>query len=30
VTDEQIQLQKPADIQAGTGPTARRVEIVLQ
>jgi len=30
VTDEQMQLQKPEDIQAGSGPQARRVEVTLQ
>ena len=30
VTEEQMQLQKPEDIQAGSGPQARRVEVTLQ
>ena len=30
LTDEQIELQKPADIQGGSGPQARRVEVTLQ
>ena len=30
VADEQIELQKPADIQGGSGPQARRVEVTLQ
>ena len=30
VADEQIDLQKPADIQGGSGPHARRVEVTLQ
>ena len=29
-TYEQIELQKPADIQGGSGPQARRVEVTLQ
>ncbi len=30
VAESQIELQKPADIQAGSGPQARRVEVTLQ
>jgi K(+)-stimulated pyrophosphate-energized sodium pump len=30
VPDDRIELQKPADIQAGNGPMARRVEVSLQ
>jgi outer membrane protein OmpA-like peptidoglycan-associated protein len=30
VPAEKIELKKPEDIQAGTGPQARRVEVVLQ
>ena len=30
VTVEQMHLQKPEDIQAGSGPQARRVEVTLQ
>jgi len=30
VTEEQMQLHKPEDIQAGSGPQARRVEVTLQ
>ena len=30
VTDEQIDLRKPDNIQAGTGAQARRVEVTLQ
>ncbi|MFT3777646.1 MAG: sodium-translocating pyrophosphatase [Ottowia sp.] len=30
VPDDRITLQKPADIQAGSGPMARRVEVTLQ
>ncbi len=30
VADDKIELVKPQDIQAGTGPQARRVEVTLQ
>jgi outer membrane protein OmpA-like peptidoglycan-associated protein len=30
VTDDKIELKKPEDIKAGTGPAARRVEVTLQ
>ena len=30
VAEDRIELQKPADIQAGQGAQARRVEVVLQ
>ena len=30
VADEQIELRKPADIEAGTGAQARRVEVTLE
>jgi len=30
VADEQIDLRKPDNIQAGTGAQARRVEVTLQ